>query len=1089
MSDIILGIRITADGKELVGAVTLSQESLKKLREEADRNTASARKLNEEQKNLSGAFNRLREDAARQAAALTGNEVASRALYATLTRLSGGLALVAAGAYALWRAYSDGEREVHAMNNAIALTGNFAGTTRGQMLELARVTADAGAMTISTAKQVVTQLVASGQIGSEALGRVARLAEDYAAATGRQARDIAPELVKLFADPAKGAEQLNRQYHFLSVAQIEHIRQLERIGETGRAQVELADALTQRLPRSAEQLGVIERAWASVRQAASSAWDAMLGVGRTKTLDQEIAEQAATVAGLSRQRGVPPAVLQAAQTRLQELQWQREADASGAAAGSSAAAANARSHQAQALLRGTPAYRTQALRDQLALLASAEGLDPTQKAQAEAGIKEQIAKLQGGGPAKNEADAFTPLLERMRQKLVLDKESTEMARLQLELTEKKYAKLTPAQELELNQLAKAIDQKTTENKLISMELDLRRQVQREEAEATAVRVQLGQQAQAARNQMIDSTLAAASAAEDELKLAEYEISLMGRSAAERRELIAGLRAELDMRRQLKNMKGLQPGDEEGFVDSARQAAQAQARAQSVRQEAEESRRFWQGIADNIERALTDSVMRGFERGESFAKNFGDSIKRYFQSLVIQIPIRFLSQAVTGMLAGAFPGIAAAGGGGGGGLGGIANFASLLPNVGGGGSLIGNFAGSLSGFFGGGGSALAAGGAMDMGIGFGGATLEALGMGASSIPLSASIMPALGPIGLGLGALALGSKLFGGGGKTPAVGAGVSVTGSVGRGGWVDASWLGHATAGSNATSWSTYAHGPNLNPLIADAYRQVEGYGRLLGLDTAAVRNAVVPLSFRTGQSAPQGPTSEDVMQAFNASIGQVTEALARRLIPNIDALARAGESAVQTLERLAQEARQAALNRMGAAIGLEDSTRDLWLTELSPLTARERLDRAGAMLGEYAAGARGGDIASFGKYGSGLRTYLTEASRFYGTSTADYRGIFEARQAESADIVGTTLNENAMALASMGGSLEQIVGNTRDLDKRIAAALERAIGARIDTQIVVQQAAAQQIVQAVQSAGTGAGPAWIDEPATSTPAGRTGRS
>lgn len=76
---------------------------------------------------------------------------------------------------------------------------------------------------------------------------------------------------------------------------------------------------------------------------------------------------------------------------------------------------------------------------------------------------------------------------------------------------------------------------------------------------------------------------------------------------------------------------------------------------------QERRREAERTADIMSQSLADSIMRGFERGQSFAENFIDSLKRMFQTLILRPTIEFLvnSTGITKLL-GSLGGIFASG---------------------------------------------------------------------------------------------------------------------------------------------------------------------------------------------------------------------------------------------------------------------------------------------------------------------------------------------------------------------------------------------------------------------------------------------
>lgn len=87
--------------------------------------------------------------------------------------------------------------------------------------------------------------------------------------------------------------------------------------------------------------------------------------------------------------------------------------------------------------------------------------------------------------------------------------------------------------------------------------------------------------------------------------------------------------------------------------------------------------------DEIERSLTDALMRGFEAGEGFGKNFINTLKNMFASLVLRPIIQPIAQSAAGAVTSAL--------GIGGGQSGIGSLLGGVSNIN---SLVGAFSGSL-----------------------------------------------------------------------------------------------------------------------------------------------------------------------------------------------------------------------------------------------------------------------------------------------------------------------------------------------------------------------------------------------------------
>jgi hypothetical protein len=125
------------------------------------------------------------------------------------------------------------------------------------------------------------------------------------------------------------------------------------------------------------------------------------------------------------------------------------------------------------------------------------------------------------------------------------------------------------------------------------------------------------------------------------------------------------------------------------VESAHDASEA----------AKKSAEEWQRAADSIQNSLTDALLRGFESGKDWAKNFVDTLKNMFGSLVLRPIIQAIVAPAAGGITSMFSGSASASGGGG--LGGAGNLFNL-----GGGSWLSGIGDSI--FGGGGGAAFGAG---------------------------------------------------------------------------------------------------------------------------------------------------------------------------------------------------------------------------------------------------------------------------------------------------------------------------------------------------------------------------------------------
>lgn len=344
-----LGIRFTGDTTSADAAAARTEQNLKKIgataqqtnREIANANTGTQRMADQTaasmQKTAEAAAQAGRDlvDAGRAAAngdwASAAQNIGKVGEAAGVSRMTlvgwaATLGIAAAAVTTLYRAYEGGVAEVDNMTRAIELSGNYAGQTRASMRSLA-LEMSSFSSNVRESKDTVTALAGSGLIASQSFESVARLVGEYASATKRSVDEVRPELVKLFEDPARGAQTLNQSMHFLTAAELEHIRTMQESGREGEAQLLLSEKLREAVAKHETQLGLIDSALKTVKNSWAAFWDAALAVGRPQSLEEKIATQRAAVEGLSKSLSPTAGRKQvAASGLLSQLEAQRDAE-------------------------------------------------------------------------------------------------------------------------------------------------------------------------------------------------------------------------------------------------------------------------------------------------------------------------------------------------------------------------------------------------------------------------------------------------------------------------------------------------------------------------------------------------------------------------------------------------------------------------------------------------------------------------------------------------------------------------------------------------------------------------------------------
>jgi lambda family phage tail tape measure protein len=217
---------------------------------------------------------------------------AAKALGGYVLGLINPFTVAAAAVGALTLAYYKGSQEADEYNKAIIFTGNSAGTSATQLASMAQqVSATVG--TTGAAAEVLAKLAGNGKIASSSFEEITEAALQMEKATGKAIDETIAEFAKIAKDPVAAAKELNDQYNFLTASVYSQIVALKEQGDTiGAAKLltdTYADTIKNRTGEVTANLGLIEGAWQKIKAAAAGALDATLDVGRTQSIDSQIA--------------------------------------------------------------------------------------------------------------------------------------------------------------------------------------------------------------------------------------------------------------------------------------------------------------------------------------------------------------------------------------------------------------------------------------------------------------------------------------------------------------------------------------------------------------------------------------------------------------------------------------------------------------------------------------------------------------------------------------------------------------------------------------------------------------------------------
>lgn len=179
-----------------------------------------------------------------------------------------------------------------------------------------------------------------------------------------------------------------------------------------------------------------------------------------------------------------------------------------------------------------------------------------------------------------------------------------------------------------------------------------------EEERARAEVEASRARESARTYVQDILLAT----EEQTRLLELEAGLVNATEQQRGFALEKLRIELQLRKDILEVQRRLQFDavaQQEAIDQLNADAQAKIANAQKRSILDEFNRTTAQISDS----LTDALLRGFESGKGFVRNFVDTLKNLFKTLVLTPTIKAIIQPVAGALTGAFGlnGVANAGG--------------------------------------------------------------------------------------------------------------------------------------------------------------------------------------------------------------------------------------------------------------------------------------------------------------------------------------------------------------------------------------------------------------------------------------------
>lgn len=247
---------------------------------------------------------------------------AAKALGGYIMGLVNPYTLAAGAAATLYMAYRSGASETEAYNKAMITTGNAAGVTASRLAGMAESVSATTGSTIGAAASALAAMTSTSGIAASQFEKVASAAVMMEKVTGASVAETVKQFAELGKDPVGASEKLNEATHYLTASVYEQVKAMadqgDKAGAAAVAQSAYLDAMNQRIPQLAENLGLVARAWIAIKDAAKNAGDGISNIGRNSIAD-EISRLQDQIAN-AQNSGGSDASIKALDTRLKYFQ-------------------------------------------------------------------------------------------------------------------------------------------------------------------------------------------------------------------------------------------------------------------------------------------------------------------------------------------------------------------------------------------------------------------------------------------------------------------------------------------------------------------------------------------------------------------------------------------------------------------------------------------------------------------------------------------------------------------------------------------------------------------------------------------------
>ncbi|EBW6363797.1 phage tail tape measure protein [Salmonella enterica subsp. enterica serovar Oranienburg] len=191
--------------------------------------------------------------------------------------IAGVIGGISAALYAMGKSSWDAYEANKALTDGLLLTGGYAAKNTAELRDMSDEIAELTGTSITSTQELITGFASSGKYTKEQIKSITQTIQEFNRYTEISSEQVKGYFSEIYRDPVKGLAELDKQFHFLKLSQLEYIATLGKTKgkqDAVTAGLELfTGVMHERFSKIAKEATPLEEMWNDIKTWSSDAWN------------------------------------------------------------------------------------------------------------------------------------------------------------------------------------------------------------------------------------------------------------------------------------------------------------------------------------------------------------------------------------------------------------------------------------------------------------------------------------------------------------------------------------------------------------------------------------------------------------------------------------------------------------------------------------------------------------------------------------------------------------------------------------------------------------------------------------------------